>query len=48
MWANNKNSLVADEMGLGKTASVITFIQCLRYDLCKIMCKARVHIYNWT
>ena len=25
--------LLADEMGLGKTASVICFIQCLRYAL---------------
>lgn len=33
MWAQGKHSLLADEMGLGKTASVITFIQCLRYAL---------------
>lgn len=33
-WVQGKNAVLADEKGLGRTATVITFLQCLRYLIC--------------
>ena len=36
-WARGVNAVLADDKGLGRTATVITFLQCLRYFACTIL-----------
>ena len=33
-WVRGMNAVLADDKGLGRTATVITFLQCLRYFAC--------------
>ena len=51
MWAEGRPALLADGGGLGKTASVITFLQSLRYGkpcVSKCYAKAQCTSYSGT